>query len=104
MNDMTITVSFLFSIVAVLGVVSTIWTNHRKNQSKQEAREIDIQRNFSTIEIKLDNLNASLGELRRTTETTSAELRSLSEAIARSDEQIKTLFSRIERLEVTINE
>lgn len=104
MNDFTITASFLFSIVAVVGVVSTIWTNHRKNQSKIEAREIDIQRNFSMIEIKLDNLNVSVGELRRTTETTSSELRALSEAIARSDEQIKTLFSRIERLEVTINE
>ena len=104
MSDFTITASFLFSIVAVLGVISTMWANHKKNQRTQEAREIDIQRNFTSIELKLDNLNTTIGELRRTTETTSAELRSLSEAIARSDEQIKTLFGRVERLEVSMNE
>ena len=104
MNDFTITASFLFSIIAVLGVVSTMWANHKKNQSKQEAREVDIQRNFASIEIKLDNLTTTLAELRRTSETTSSELRLLSEAIARSDEQIKTLFDRIERLEVAVNE
>ena len=104
MNDFTITASFLFSVIAVLGVVSTMWANHKKNQSKQEAREVDIQRNFASIEIKLDNLTTTLAELRRTSETTSSELRLLSEAIARSDEQIKTLFDRIERLEVAVNE
>ena len=104
MNDFTITASFLFSIIAVLGVVSTMWANHKKNQSKQEAREVDIQRNFASIEIKLDNLTTTLAELRRTSETTSSELRLLSEAIARSDEQIKTLFDRIKRLEVAVNE
>ena len=81
-----------------------MWANHKKNQSKQEAREVDIQRNFASIEIKLDNLTTTLAELRRTSETTSSELRLLSEAIARSDEQIKTLFDRIERLEVAVNE
>ena len=99
-NDFTITASFLFSIIAVVGVLSTIWANHKKNQSKQEAREVDIQRNFTSIEIKLDNLNTTLADLRRTSQATSSELRLLSEAIARNDEQIKTLYSRIERLEV----
>lgn len=102
-TDTSISLALIFSIVSVLGVVSSMYNNHRKNRQAEERKEIEIEKNFVTLNLKIDALAKTISEMNDAAKEQRAEMKRVNESVAHIEEQIKTLFTRVENLEKGIN-
>lgn len=101
--DASISLALIFSIVSVLGVVSSMYNNYRKNRQSEERKEIEIEKNFVTLNLKIDALAKTITEMNDAAKEQRAEMKRVNESVAHIEEQIKTLFTRVENLEKGIN-
>lgn len=102
-NDTTISLALIFSIVSVLGVLSSMYNNHKKNKETEERKEIEIEKNFVTLNLKLDALVKNITEMNESAKEQRIEMKRVNESVAHIEEQIKTLFTRVGNLEKGIN-
>lgn len=99
MDNVTINVALVFSIISVIGVISTIWNNHKKQRDDTERKNIEIEKNFITLNIKLDQLTNTINGLAENDRTRASELQAINKSMAHYEEQLKTLFNKVEKIE-----
>lgn len=97
--DTTVSLAFLFSILAALGAISAIRSNWKKNRDTEERKAIEIEKNFVKLDVKLDQLFNQIQSLSENEKRNTNELQRIDSSIARQDEQIKTLFDRVKKIE-----
>ena len=86
----------LLGVVSVLLAVSTFYNNRKKDNKKEGAQEATFHADLRYIKELLQDVRSEMKEL-----TKSIDMHS--EKIAKCEEQLKSVFSRIERLEKHID-
>ena len=102
----TISVALIFSVIAAAGTIYNIWNNHQKNQAEAERKAIEAEKNFLSLDIKLDNVLGQTNNILDKQEKQAIRIEHLSGEIIKSNERIATLFkykddheSRLQKLE-----
>lgn len=91
MIDLDVT-DLLLGIVSVLLAVTTFYNNRRKDTKKEGAQEATFHADLRYIKELLQDVRSEMKELTKSIDQHS-------EKIAKCEEQLKSAFSRIERLE-----
>lgn len=92
MNETTISLALIFSIVAVASQVYNIWSTSKKNHEADERKAIEIEKNFVELGVKLDYFQKSTDTMLDRQEQHAVRMENLSGQIIKSNERIETLF------------
>ena len=98
-SDITISLSFLFSIVSVVGVIVAIVTSLKKNQEQEANKQHDIEKHFVKIDMKLDNFMDSTNRILKNQEKATDQIQELSEKLIAHDKELENHDQRIKKLE-----
>ena len=98
-SDITISLSFLFSIVSVIGVVVAIVSSLKKNQEEEANKQLDIEKHFVKIDMKLDNFMDSTNRILKNQEKSNDQIQELSEKLIAHDKELENHDQRLKKLE-----
>lgn len=101
-SDITISLSLVFSIIAAIGVIVNIVSNVKKNHETEEQKQLDIEKNFVKINMKLDSFCEQTREILKNQEKANDEIKSFSEKLIKEHERVETLFKYKEDHELRI--
>ena len=106
MDNMTISVALIFSFIAVFSQLYSVYNNHKKNEEEEERKEIEIEKSFMRLDLKLDHFQETTATMLQRQEDHAVRMEKLSGEIIKSNERIATLFKykddhemRIKKLE-----
>ena len=106
MGEMTISVALIFSAIAVISQIYAIYTGHKKSQEEEERKDIEIEKSFMRLDLKLDHFQETTAAMLQRQEEHAVRMEKLSGEIIKSNERIATLFrykddheSRLKKLE-----
>jgi DNA repair ATPase RecN len=98
-SDVTISLSLLFSIVSVVGVIVAIVTSLKKNQEEEATKYLDIEKHFVKIDMKLDNFMDSTRQILKNQEKANDQIQELSEKLIAHDKELENHNQRLKKLE-----
>lgn len=90
--DKTISIALIFSGVAMLSQIYTIWTTYKKAQSENEQKNIEVEKNFIKLELKLDDFQNNISLMFQNLEKHTVKLEQISNELIKCNERIATLF------------
>lgn len=91
-HEITVSLSLIFSIVAAIGVLYNIFATHRRDEEADDKKELEMQKNFTKLEVKLDEFGRQMSEVVRRSEKSGDKLESIGQEITKQNERISTLF------------
>ena len=107
----TISLSLIFSTISMIGVIVNMIISFRRESESSRQKEVQIEKHFAQIDVKLENILISLTEIVQSSETKDKKIDDNMKAILQSNERIGTLFRlhddnkrRIEEIEKRISE
>lgn len=98
-SDVTISLSLLFSIVSVVGVIVAIITSLKKNQEEEASKYLDIEKHFVKIDMKLDNFMDSTNRILKNQEKATDQIQELSEKLIAHEKELENHDQRLNKLE-----
>lgn len=90
--ETTISLSLIFSIISMIGVLGNIIVSLRRETESNKQKEIQIEKHFAKIDVKLDEYINRMTTIANNTDKTSEKLDGISQEIAKTNERIGTLF------------
>lgn len=90
--EATISIALLFSVVAVIAQVSSIWSNHRKAEADKESDRIEIEKNFVKLNMKIDQLTETMQRLLVDDDKRGKELEEINATVIKLNQNTNTLF------------
>lgn len=90
--ETTISLSLIFSIISMIGVLGNIIVSLRRETESNKQKEIQIEKHFVKIDVKLDEYINRMTTIANNTDKTSEKLDGISQEIAKTNERIGTLF------------
>lgn len=88
----TVSISLIFSIVSVIGVIVSIIATFRSGTEKEENKRLDIEKNFLKLNLKLDELTRTVGDAVSQSQRNATDIKKIREDLIRYDERMETLF------------
>lgn len=108
--ETTISLSLIFSSISMIGVLANIYISFKRESESSKLKEVQIEKHFAQIDVKLENFFSTMTEIVRKNETCTQKIDENLKAILQSNERIGTLFRlhddnvrRIESLEERAN-
>lgn len=108
--ETTISLSLIFSSISMIGVLANIYISFKRESESNKLKEVQIEKHFAQIDVKLENFLGSMTEIARNNENSAQKIDENLKAILQSNERIGTLFRlhddnvrRIESLEERAN-
>lgn len=98
-SDVTVSLSLLFSIVSVVGVIVAIITSLKKNQEEEASKYLDIEKHFVKIDMKLDNFMDSTNRILKNQEKATDQIQELSEKLIAHEKELENHDQRLNKLE-----
>lgn len=98
-TDVTISLSLLFSIISVIGVIVAITSSLKKNQEQEANKQLDIEKHFVKIDMKLDNFMDSTNRILKNQEKSNDQLQAISEKLIAHDKELENHDQRLKKLE-----
>ena len=96
-GETTISIALLISLVSVIATLINTFAGGKKRQEEQieaeKNRQMDIEKNFVKINVKLDEFCAQSRDLMTENAKKTDELKAVSEKLILVTEQVKTLFN-----------
>ncbi len=90
--DATISLSLIFSIISMIGVLANIIVSLRRETESTKQKEVQIEKHFAKIDVKLDEFINRMAEIARNSDRTTEKIDGISQEITKSNERIGTLF------------
>lgn len=90
-----ISLALILSILAAAGTIVNIISTIKKDRKDEEAKHLDIEKNFVKINVKLDNFCDTTKEMLKAQEKASDTSAELAKQLIQHSEQIKTLFNSV---------
>ena len=87
-----VSISLIFSILAAVGVIFTIYSAIRQTHRSDEDRRIENAEQFAKINVKLDQFYIAINELNNRSNTSIEALQRTNLELTKSNEKINTLF------------
>ena len=104
--DATINITLLISLISLGCSVFNTFSGGRKDlkaqEEKESARQLDIEKNFVKINVKLDDFCETSKQLMRENAKETDELKAVSERLVQVTEKVNTLFKYKEDHETRI--
>ena len=88
----TVSLAVIFALAALVSQGYGIWTNHKKNVEQEEKKNIEIEKNFVKLDLKIDQYQKSTDTILERQEAHAVRMENLSGQIIKSNERIETLF------------
>lgn len=92
MDDLTISVALIFSVVAAIGTVYSIWSTQKKHHEETKQRAIEYEKNMIKLDVKLDSVISATNTILEKQENQAVRIEQLSGELIKSNERIATLF------------
>ena len=109
-DQTTISLSLIFSSISMIGVIANMIISFRRESESSRQKEVQIEKHFAQIDVKLENILISLTEIVQSSENQDKKIDDNMKAILQSNERIGTLFRlhddnerRIEAIEKRIS-
>ncbi len=90
--DSHVTLAVVFSFISMIGVIVSIYATMHTRSRESTEKEVDMTKNFTRLEVKLDSFNQRIDNINRNVEKSDAKLDEISDRLSRTDERINTLF------------
>lgn len=95
-GDTTISVAILISIASLICTLVNTFSGNRRNmkadEEKESQRQLDIEKNFVKINVKLDDFCDTSKKLMEENTKKTDELKAVSERLVQVTEKVNTLF------------
>lgn len=88
----TISLSLIFSIISMVGVLANIIVSLRRETETNKQKEVQIEKHFAQLDVKLDEFINHMNNIDRTSDRTAEKIDNISQEIAKTNERIGTLF------------
>lgn len=105
-TESTVSLSLIFSTVAMLGVLLNIFISLRRETESTKQKEVQIEKHFAKIDVKLDEFIRMMGDITKNSDRATEKIDSMAQEITKTNERIGTLFrlhdeheNRISKLE-----
>lgn len=105
-TESTVSLSLIFSTVAMLGVLLNIFISLRRETESAKQKEVQIEKHFAKIDVKLDEFIRMMGDITKNSDRATEKIDSMAQEITKTNERIGTLFrlhdeheNRISKLE-----
>lgn len=92
-TDTTVSIALILGIISALGVIASIYLGLRKQHTEDDNRLVENAREFTKLNIKLDNFTATMNELVKKSERSINDLNRMDAQMIRCSERIETLFN-----------
>ena len=93
--ETTISLSLIFSSISMIGVLANIYISFKRESESNKLKEVQIEKHFAQIDVKLENFFSTMTEIVRKNETCTQKI----------DENLKASTSnKIIKPKTTINE
>lgn len=89
--ESTVSIALIFSIIAAFGTVAGIITNVRKNIKDTSDQRMDMTRNFTKLEVKIDEYHKTNQEVARKLEANDKTMQELAKKLVAHAERIESL-------------
>lgn len=100
----TISFAVICAVVALGSQIYSIINGHKKNVEEQKREKIELEKNLLTLNLKLDQMNQSIGVLVESDKSKSIELKTINESIIKFNESLKAAWKKIDNHEERITE
>lgn len=90
--DATVSVALILGIISAIGVIVSIYLGLHKQHTEDDNRLVENAREFTKLNVKLDNFTATMNELVKKSERSVNEQKEMSVDLIRCSERIETLF------------
>jgi chromosome segregation ATPase len=90
--EATISLSLIFSIISMIGVLANIIVSLRRETETTKQKEVNIEKHFAKIDVKLDEYTNHFNFIDRNQERANEKIDGLSQEIGKINERIGTLF------------
>lgn len=94
--DTTVSIALIVSVVSIISMLAGMLNSGRKRQEEhQEAeknRQLDIEKNFVKINVKLDNFCDTTKKMMAESNEKTEQLKNVSEQLILITERVNTLF------------
>ena len=97
--DTTISISIIFSAIAMIGTIMGIVNGVKHNNEKETTRRLDFEKQFVKINVKLDSICTTMSELKDKSEKSAEEIQSIKEKLVGISGKMENLEERLETLE-----
>ena len=91
-TDTTVSVALILGIVSALGVIASIYLGFQKQHTEDDNRLVENAREFTRLNVKLDNFTATMNELVKKSERSVSDLNRVDAQLIRCTERVETLF------------
>lgn len=88
----TISLSLIFSIISMIGVLANIIVSLKRETESSKQKEINIEKHFAQLDVKLDEFISHMASIDRTSDRTAEKMDNLAQEVAKTNERIGTLF------------
>lgn len=92
MEATTVSLSLIFSIISMIGVLANIIVSLRRETESSKQKEVQMEKHFAQVDVKLDEFLKHMDNLDRNSDRTTDKIDSISQEIAKTNERIGTLF------------
>lgn len=92
MEATTVSLSLIFSIISMIGVLANIIVSLRRETESSKQKEVQMEKHFAQVDVKLDEFLKHMENLDRNSDRTTEKIDSISQEIAKTNERIGTLF------------
>lgn len=92
MEATTVSLSLIFSIISMIGVLANIIVSLRRETESSKQKEVQMEKHFAQVDVKLDEFLKHMDNLDRNSDRTTEKIDSISQEIAKTNERIGTLF------------
>ncbi len=92
-NDSSFSLSFLFSIVSLIGVIVAMASTIKKDKDTETRKEMDIEKHFIKLDLKLDTFVKQTETILKQQEKSNSDIQRLE----RQQSEIKTKLAEHER-------
>lgn len=94
----------IFSVIAAIGTISTIVSTIKKDRDAETGKQIEIEKNFVKINVKLDDLLETIRKISKSSEDNAERIKEMNSVMIQCTERIQTLFKRSDDHERRLND
>ena len=102
--ETTVSIALIFSVIAAIGTISSIVSTIKKDRDAETNKQIEIERNFVKINVKLDDMLETIRKISKSSEDNAERIKDMNGVLIQCSERIQTLFKRSDDHERRLND
>lgn len=102
--ETTVSIALIFSVIAAIGTISTIVSTIKRDRDAETNKQIEIEKNFVKINVKLDDMLETIRKISKSSEDNAERIKDMNGVLIQCTERIQTLFKKSDDHERRLND